>query len=408
MSALGPRRRRLAATVVAALVAGSVLVACGSDKAAAPNTAPSTPQAGSDPSTTAGAGTSASGSSTTGGTTSTKVEATVVADVDQPTVLLPRPGDDDHLYVAERVGRIRRLKISTDGKTLTRDGDTLLDLTKQTTTESERGLLGLAFSADGDTIYVSYTNPDGNTRLVSYAMDGDAIDASTQKVLLAQEQPYPNHNGGDVVLGPDGKLWFGLGDGGSGDDPENHAQDPDSLLGKVMTITPGEKPQIQITGVRNPWRFAFDTDGSLWIGDVGQDHWEEIDHLAKGHIAGVNLGWSGYEGTHENANATDPSRRPKDRVDPVFEYSHDGGNCSITGGFPYHGKALPSLDGAYLFADYCAGNLRAVKLDAKGKLGQEIDLHIHIDSPVSFGADQDGEPYVLSQGGSISKLVPGT
>jgi len=224
-------------------------------------------------------------------------------------------------------------------------------------------------------------------------------------VVFSQEQPFANHNGGHIVFGPDGDLWLGLGDGGAADDPENRAQDPDTPLGKVLRIDPTTNDaEIVVSGVRNPWRFAFDDDGALWIGDVGQNEIEEVDRLPAGEIDGANLGWSGYEGSKPYLDGD--GRRPTDPVMPVFEYSHDGGNCSITGGFVYRGKAIPALQGAYLFADYCAGAVRAIRVGDDGTLDQELDLDVQVDHPVSFTEDAQGEPYVLSQDGNIVRLLP--
>ena len=224
-------------------------------------------------------------------------------------------------------------------------------------------------------------------------------------MLLALDQPHPNHNGGNVVRGPDGLLWFGLGDGGAGDDPDNRAQDPDDLLGKILRIDPdGGEPEIVVSGVRNPWRFSFDTDGSLWIADVGQNAIEEVDRLPAGEVEGANLGWSGYEGSEPHLDGG--GRRPEDPVMPVFEYSHDNGNCSITGGFVYRGAALAGLQGAYLFADYCAGRVRAVRLGDDGAFAAEYDLGVWLGGPVSFAADVEGEPYGLSGSGAIVALGP--
>ena len=386
-----------AATVALAL-ALTVLSACGSDHGpgeAGSSPSPSVTQVGTNSTTTSGVPNAAT----------PKVTTVVAASVHEPTDLVIRPGDPDHLWLAERAGRVRRLTVADGGNSLTPAGDYLLDISDDTTTESERGLLGLAFSPDGATIYVSHTNIEGNTRIESYEMTGDSIDESSRKTVFSQEQPYPNHNGGHIVFGPDGKLWLGLGDGGSANDPQNHAQDPKSNLGKVLRIDPAtDSVDSVIMGVRNPWRFAFDTDRSLWIGDVGQDHFEEIDHLAANKIQGANLGWSGYEGTHPYLDGD--GRRPAHATPPVFEYSHDDGNCSITGGFVYRGKAIPALDGAFLFADYCAGRLRAITLGSDGKLAHEFDLGIDLESPVSFSQDQQGEPYILLQGGNIVRLLP--
>lgn len=363
---------------------------------------------GGSPTSASQAGSGRTSTSTPGGASTPlepSVDAVTAATVDAPVDLVVRPGDD-HLWVAERAGLVRRLAVSDDGRALSPTGSPALDLTGATTTDGERGLLGIAFSTDGRTLFVSHTDRDGNSRLVSYNIDGDTVDTATRTVLLAVDQPFRNHNGGHVVLGPDGKLWFGLGDGGAADDPENRAQDPDTLLGKLIRLDPdGGEPEIMVTGIRNPWRFSFDTDGSLWIGDVGQNQWEEIDHLPADRIADANLGWSAFEGTHPNPNVDPDGRSGDNPTAPVFEYSHEGGNCSVTGGFVYRGEAIPSLQGAYLFADYCAGRVRALRLDDSGSLAAEYDLGIDVPTPVSFGADAEGEPYVLSGGGAIVRLV---
>lgn len=403
---------------MAVLLGLAGLVGCGDGKAA--DTTVSAPQQratttstagssdGSSEATTAPASTTALASPSPG-RADVSVKAEKVATLEAPTMLLPRPGDAGHLYAAERAGRVRRLTVGEDGA-LSVDRKVLLDIEDQTTVDSERGLLGLAFAKDGETIYVSHTDADGNTRVASYAMDGDRIDASSRKVLLAQDQPFSNHNGGNVVLGPDDRLWFGFGDGGAGDDPGQRAQDSSTVLGKIVRIDPaGGEPEIVVSGVRNPWRFSFDTDGSLWVGDVGQNQWEEIDHLPADQIEGANLGWSGREGSHDNSGVPDSERQARTgdaAIEPVFDYSHDNGNCSITGGFVYRGKAITALDGAYFFTDYCAGSLRAVTLGSDGRFAKEIDLGVDIAQPISFGTDADGEAYVLSQDGAISRLVP--
>ncbi|MBX3286224.1 MAG: PQQ-dependent sugar dehydrogenase, partial [Actinobacteria bacterium] len=321
-------------TVGVALALALLLGACGSDG----SDGPSPTSATQAPSTSAGA----DPDEPDDGGAPAPIEGVEAAKLAEPTFLLVRPGDD-HLWVAERAGTVRRLAVSDGGRTLTPVGDPVLDVSDDTTTDAERGLLGLAFSADGDTLFVSRTNADGNTRLEAYDTTDDGVDASSRRVLLEVDQPFPNHNGGNVVLGPDGKLWFGLGDGGAGDDPGNRAQDPDELLGKVLRIDPdGGDPEIVVSGVRNPWRFSFDTDGSLWIADVGQNAVEEVDRLPAGEIEGANLGWSGYEGSEPYLDGD--GRRPDDPVMPVFEYRHEDGNCSITGGFVYHGTALAGLE----------------------------------------------------------------
>ena len=383
-----------------ALLVSSATVGCGSDGPGSNGGAASSPsvtQVGGSETTATDPSDPAAGGP--------MVEPVVAASVHEPIALIERPGDDGHLWLAERAGRVRRMTVSDGGNTLSSTGDYVLDISDQTTAESERGLLGMAFSPDGGTLYVSFTNLDGDSRVVSYEMSGTEVVASSREVLFSQEQPYPNHNGGHIAFGPDDQLWLGLGDGGSADDPENRAQDPSTYLGKIVRIDPASGDvEIVISGVRNPWRWWFDTDGSLWIGDVGQNQVEEIDHLPADEIEGANLGWSGYEGTEPYLEGD--GRRPDDAVAPVFEYPHEDGNCSITGGFAYRGAALPALEGAYLFADYCAGRLRAITLADDGTLAREFDLGVDIDHPISFAEDPTGEPYVLSQDGNIVRLLP--
>ena len=375
-------------STIAVAVALAVLAAgCGSDGGG---------QAG--PSVTQAAG----GEATDGGVA---VRAVTAGTVEEPIQAIPRPGDDGALWVAERAGRILRVPLADDG-TFAGEPAVALDVADETSIDAERGLLSFAFSPDGATAYVSSTDLDGDTRIATYPVAPDGtLDEAAGEVLYTQAQPYPNHNGGHVAIGPDGALWLGLGDGGAADDPENRAQDPDTDLGKVIRIDveTGER-EIVVTGVRNPWRFAFDTDGSLWIADVGQNAIEEIDHLAPDEIDGANLGWSGFEGTEPYLDGD--GRRPADAIGPVFQYPHTDGNCSITGGFVYRGSAIPALDGWYLFADYCAGRVRAIVLDDGGTFARELDLGIDVTSPISFGRDAEGEPYVLSDAGQVLRLAP--
>ena len=406
-----PRRPTIALVACAITALGALgLSSCGDGGSTGTSSPVSVTQVGSDPTSTGAPANSDPGSSRPADTTAApsvtpRVEVRTAASVTEPTDLVVRPGDDD-LWVAERAGLVRRLAVSDGGDTLTPDGEAVLDITDQTRTTGEEGLLGLAFSSDGNTLYVSSTGPDGATRLEAYPVQGNTVDVDGAKEVFTVAQPFSNHNGGHITFGPDGKLWLGLGDGGSGDDPGNRAQDPDVPLGKMLRFDPaGGPPEIVMSGLRNPWRFAFDTDGSLWIGDVGQNAWEEIDHLPAGRIEGANMGWSGLEGTHPNPNVDPDGRTGANPVAPVFEYSHEAGNCSVTGGFVYRGKAIAGLQGAYLFADYCAGHIRAMTLDADGGFAKELDLGVEVDQPVSFTADADGEPYVLSDSGSIVRLV---
>jgi glucose/arabinose dehydrogenase len=389
-------RRPLAAAVTALALLAS---GCGdSDEepttSSAPQTTTTTTTPGSTPDTTAPPD------------TGPLVSSVIAASLQEPIALLVKPGDPGHLWVAERAGRVKRLTMADGGETLTASGAPVLDIGDQTSTEAERGLLGMAFSPDGSTLYVSFTNPDGDSRVVAYPVEGTEVDEAAGRTIYAVEQPFPNHNGGHLVIGPDGALWLGLGDGGAADDPDNRAQDPSTDLGKILRLDPATgESEIVISGVRNPWRFAFGTAGSLWVADVGQDAIEEITYLAADQIEGANLGWSGYEGSEPYLDGE--GRRPADPVMPVFEYPHEDGNCSITGGFEYQGAAIEGLPGAYLFADYCAGRLRAVRVNEDGSFRTEYDLGVDVASPISFGQDSRGEPYVLSAEGDIVRLIPG-
>lgn len=352
---------------------------------------------------------------------------TSVAEAEGPTALVLRPGTDV-LYVVERAGAIRELTVTGEGAERTYEvaNDPLVDVRDRVVVGDERGLLDATFSPEGDALYVSYSvTPDGDTRVDAYTVADDAIDPASRREVLAVPQPFTNHNGGDVEFGPDGFLYVALGDGGSSGDPDGNGQDTQALLGKVLRIDPsapadgrgyaipednpfadgeGGAPEVWLYGVRNPWRLTFAPEsGDLWVADVGQGAWEEVDLLpaADGAGAGANLGWNELEGTHAYAGGT----APDGAVAPVFEYGHDEG-CSITGGVVYRGAAVPDLRGAYLFTDYCAGALRALRVD-----GTEVtDDHVFEDAtasePVSFGVDATGDAYVVSLGGDILRIDP--
>lgn len=354
------------------------------------------------------------------------VGLTEVAVVDSPTAMVPRAGSDD-LYVAERAGRVVRL--AADGDRFRTAGEPVLDLTDAVGDLSgERGLLGLAFSPDGDTLYVNHTDgsDDGASVIASFAMSGDTADTGSRREILRLAQPFPNHNGGNIVIGPDGYLWAGFGDGGGQGDPDGNAQDRTSLLGKMLRIdvedtggapytVPADNPfvgaddartEIWALGLRNPWRFSFDrTTGDLWIADVGGSEWEEVDLLpAPERGRGANLGWDAREGRHDTGES-DTVVSP-DMVDPIDEYGHDEGS-SITGGFVYRGDAIPGLRGAYLYSDFSGGFLRAITV-VDGAIDQRVDLDVGtLSGVVSFGEDAGGELYLLELGGRVLKLTPG-
>jgi glucose/arabinose dehydrogenase len=328
------------------------------------------------------------------------------------------------MYVAERPGRVRPVTVAGTGPDRTYQvGDPVLDISDNVVADGERGLLDIVFSPDGGTLYVHYSlAPSGDARVAAYTMAGDEVDTGSYRELLAVEDPFPNHNGGEMEFGPDGYLYIALGDGGGGGDPEGNGQDTQALLGKILRIDPtspsggqeygipadnpfadgaGGRPEVWLYGVRNPWRFSFDrANGDLWIGDVGQNEWEEIDQLqaSAGGGRGANLGWNEVEATHPFEGGSNPDGG----VLPVFEYSHDEG-CSVTGGVVYRGAAIPGLGGAYLFSDYCQGDVRGLRV-RDGQVTEERTFDAHVDQLVSFSEDPAGEVYALSLLGGIYRL----
>ncbi len=348
-----------------------------------------------------------------------QIKLTPVAKVDDPIAMAVRAGDPD-LYFAEHVGRVVAVR---DG---TLDTKPVIDLRDTIASGGERGLLGLAFSVDGQTMFVDYTNTHGDTRVDAYPMRADkTADRRARRELVAIKQPQANHNGGNVVTGPDGMLWIGTGDGGNGGDegdghaPGGNGQSLRTLLGKLLRIDPtpnakgtvgipadnpyvngGGLPQIWAYGLRNPWRFSFDAEtGALVIADVGQDKWEEIDWVAPGTKPPLNFEWPLREGTHEFRGS-----RPTGGIEPILEYPHDG-RCSITGGYVYRGTKIRNLVGTYLFADYCDNKLRGTPVGA-GVKSEDIDLGIEAKSVNSFGQDQNRELYILSKDNGVLRIDP--
>jgi glucose/arabinose dehydrogenase len=320
-----------------------------------------------------------------------RVRLTPVANLANALALAVRV-NDGALYIATKSGQVRAIR---GGQV---DGAPVLDLSGQVSGGGEQGLLGLAFSPDGSHLYVNYTDTAGDTHVVEYAMNGVVANAGTARQLLFVKQPYANHNGGNLVFGPDGLLWIGLGDGGSSGDPNNNAQNPGTPLGKMLRMNVADGSySIWAMGLRNPWRYSFDrATGSFWIGDVGQDMWEEIDFASGVQSAGMNFGWSRFEGTHDY----NTSRSAPGAVPPVYEYSHNGGNCSVTGGYVYRGSRVPNMNGVYLFADFCVGHVFGLAN------GQVRDLGISTNSLSSFGQDASGELYVLSLSAGVLRVDP--
>ena len=352
------------------------------------------------------------------------VKLVPVATLHGSTAMAVRDGDS-RLYVADQGGAVRAIR---RGRVV---ADPVLDISSDTAARGEQGLLGLAFAPDGRHLYVDYTDRSGDTHVDEFAMTGNVADPSSRRSVLVVDQPQANHNGGQLAFGPDGYLYIGLGDGGNfGDQGPGHArggngQSLETPLGKILRIdvTPGAaaaysvppdnpfvgerdaRGEVWAYGLRNPWRFSFDTGtGDLWIGDVGQNAWEEIDFSAAqaGRNAGrgANFGWNRLEGTHPYAG--DP---PDSTVPPVYEASHADGACSITGGFVYRGKRIPALRGKYVFSDYCDGVVRTLTRTDAGSF-RAGELGLNVPSVSSFGQGHDGELYILSQSQGIFRLAP--
>ena len=331
--------------------------------------------------------------------TATPKLAVVVRGLSSPVDVVQAPGEPTRLYVVEQPGRIR---IVQGGRVR----GTFLDVSSLVVAGGEQGLLGLAFSpgyARDRTFYVNYTaRGDGSTRVVRYrSANGRALPGSAQEILRVA-QPYSNHNGGNLEFGPDGKLWVGLGDGGSGGDPENRAQNPDVLLGKLFRLDVRQAkptPELVAIGLRNPWRYSFDrATGDLWIGDVGQGEIEEIDRLPRATTGLVNFGWNVYEGRSRFSDAT---LGPGTLIQPVAQYTHAAG-CSVTGGFVYRGNAVPRLKGRYVFGDYCSGTIWSIPARG-GALRKEP---VKVDQLTSFGESLDGATlYAVSGGGTIYRFA---
>lgn len=314
------------------------------------------------------------------------------------------------LFIVEQPGRIR---IVHQGRMR---GTPFLDIAGLVRYGGEQGLLGLAFHPSYKTngrFFVNYTRrPDGATVVAEFKVSRNPEVAGTEeKQLLVVPQPYANHNGGMVEFGPDGFLYIALGDGGAGGDPGNRGQNPNELLGKLLRIdvdqgmsyaiprdnpfaSGGGRPEVFASGLRNPWRFSFDRKtGELWAADVGQNAWEEIDVVQRGG----NYGWRIMEGGH--CFLPREGCMQKGLVPPVAEYAHERGRCSITGGYVYRGAKLPSLDGAYLYGDYCSGEIFSLVNGV-----QQILLPTGL-SISSFGQDEEGELYVVDHGGAVHRIV---
>jgi glucose/arabinose dehydrogenase len=351
----------------------------------------------------------------------------IAAGLSDPIGITTAKDGSGRLFVNERGGRIR-----TIGPGGNLRADPFVDMTNRILSGSERGLLGLAFHPDfasNRRLFVHYSRAGDGATVVSElraAADLATAEPASERVLLTVAQPFANHNGGQLAFGPDGYLYIGLGDGGSAGDPLGNAQNPNVLLGKILRIDvdgapqgprayalpadnpfgpggarPGAGlPEIWAFGLRNPWRFSFDpASGDLFIGDVGQGSWEEIDRQAFDSAGGENYGWNATEGRHCYQADCDQGRYVK----PIAEYGHDMG-CSVTGGYVYRGAVQPSLQGVYVFADYCSGRIFTLQVDVRANAPRQV-----LESGLgvsAFGTDEDGELYLADiRGGGIYHVL---
>ncbi len=344
----------------------------------------------------------------------------VVTGLTRPVALAVAPNRPDWLFLVEQGGRIRIV----EGEELR--PTPFLDLSERVSCCGERGLLGLAFHpryGENGFFFVNYTDTAGDTVVARYRVLADPAraDPASATVLLTIPQPFGNHNGGQLAFGPDGYLYIGTGDGGSGGDPLNNGQRLDTLLGKLLRIdvnappygippdnpfrrVPGARPEIWAYGLRNPWRFSFDrATGDLYIADVGQNRWEEVNLQPAGSPGGQNYGWRIMEGRH---CFTPPEGCAQEGLTlPILEYDHTQG-CSITGGYVYRGRAVSGLEGVYLYGDFCSGRIwGAWNEDGRWHNALLLETGLAISA---FGEDATGEVYVLDYAsGSVYRIVPG-
>ncbi len=326
----------------------------------------------------------------------------------EPTDIQFPDDGSGRMFVLEQPGTIRLVKNRQVAPT------PFLDISSNVgSAGSEQGLLGLAFHPDfahNPYFYVNYTDNSGNTVIARYTANGDTADTSSEKVIMHIAQPFPNHNGGVLTFGPDGYLYAGLGDGGSEGDPLNNGQNTSVLLGKVLRIdvdhgdpytVPAGNPfgnEIWEYGLRNPWRISFDrANGDLYIADVGQDSWEEVDYVPNGQ-GGLNFGWSYREGLHPYKGSPPAGAS---LIDPVTEYGHYPNRCAITGGYVYRGSMV-EWQGVYFYADFCSGEMWGL---THSGTGWTSELLFNTGSSITtFGEDQAGELYYAGRDGTIYKL----
>ena len=336
----------------------------------------------------------------------------IISDLNKPVGLVSAGDNSGRLFIIEQRGRI-----------LIYDGESLLDppfldiQDRVGSNGSEQGLLGLAFHPDykkKGIFFVNYTDNNGNTTVSRFEVssDPDRGDGDSETKVLSFDQPFKNHNGGQIIFGPQGYLWIASGDGGGGGDPQNNAQNLDNLLGKLLRIDinqlphviPAENPygnEIWAYGLRNPWRITFDpVSGDIFIADVGQKIWEEVNYLAADAIAGANFGWDFLEGNHPYEGSLPAGLSV---IDPIWEYDHSLG-CSISGGAVYRGSLL-DWQGIYLYSDFCTGFVWGL-LQNPGGEWQNQQLFSVGGRIAAIDQDEDGEVYLVDLNGSILKLIP--
>jgi glucose/arabinose dehydrogenase len=347
------------------------------------------------------------------------VKLAAIGRFEEPLYVAQPPGRPEELFVVEKGGRI----------ILVRDGEKqdtpFLDISDRVSTGTEQGLLSVAFAPDYEDsglFYIDYTNTGGDTRIEEYKRaSATRADPGSRRLLLAQDQPADNHNGGLVLFGPDDHLYIGFGDGGAAEDPMRNGQSLGTLLGKILRIDPrpeggrpygipddnpfdggGERREIYSYGLRNPWRFSFDRKtGALSIGDVGQNELEEVDYVGEGEGKGANFGWSAFEGDQRlNADQDAP-----DHIGPVLTYPLTGGTCAVTGGYVVRDPALRSLYGRYVYADFCQGEIRSFE-PSEEDARDDRALGVSVPSLSSFGEDLEGHIYATSLEGPVYRLEP--
>lgn len=323
---------------------------------------------------------------------------------------------DERLFVVEKSGKIKIL--NQNGSV---NSTPFLDIEDRVSTNAnERGLLGLAFHPnypENPFFFVNYTNNSGATTISKFSVSANQdIANDSETILLEINQPYANHNGGCINFGPDGNLYIGMGDGGSGGDPQNFSQNTESLLGKMLRINvnsgaysiPENNPygdEIWSVGLRNPWKFSFDSlNGDLWIADVGQNEYEEIN-MVQNNPANINYGWRCYEGNEPYNLSGCPEEGLTFPVSTYSHYSSGDFKCSITGGYVYRGNQISGLNGVYFFADYCSGEIGLLSKNENDEWDMSLAFPNINGSWVSFGEDINGELYIASINGSVYKII---